>query len=262
VLKASLAQSRLPYEAVTGFVLGVLLALAAPHLIRGVISIDSDRLVLTAGVAGAILAVLRARVVLWAASSMVVLGIVVIGYTPVVSLLLLGLEQKDPLESAPAVVALAESGMHERSIVTPAQGRLTAALQVLRSGYAPRLVITRVDSGQPSLAMAQQKMRRTGIEVPIDEVGPVRTTRDEAVAVAHLARQRGWKQVILVTQAYHMRRASAAFEKAGVRVLRHPCGGGTEERDSHRRFDARLAAFRMWSHEAIGYQIYRWRGWI
>ena len=57
----------------------------------------------------------------------------------------------------------------------------------------------------------------------MEEVGPVSNTHDEAVAVAMLARQRGWGQIILVTHPWHMRRAAAAFEKAGVRVICSPC---------------------------------------
>ena len=47
-------------------------------------------------------------------------------------------------------------------------------------------------------------------------------TADEAGAVAALARERGWKSVILVTSAWHMPRAARMFRWAGVPIEPFP----------------------------------------
>ena len=51
------------------------------------------------------------------------------------------------------------------------------------------------------------------------EVG---NTADEAQAVAVLMRERGWQKIILVTSAWHMRRAARQFRKAGVDFVPFP----------------------------------------
>jgi uncharacterized SAM-binding protein YcdF (DUF218 family) len=100
------------------------------------------------------------------------------------------------------------------------------------------------------------------LDYPIENAGEVADTHDEAMAVARLAHERQWDTVILVTSPWHMRRASAVFEKAGVRVLCSPSVEGKYDMDMLNRPHGRLRAFSDWLHEAIGYEVYRWRGWI
>jgi uncharacterized SAM-binding protein YcdF (DUF218 family) len=104
-------------------------------------------------------------------------------------------------------------------------------------------------------------MQALGLDYPVDEVGPVFNTHDEAVAVAALARQRGWHRVILVTHLWHMRRAAAVFEKAGLPVLCAPCDEAQYDLKALNTSDARLHAFRDWLHEIVGIAVYRLRGW-
>lgn len=100
------------------------------------------------------------------------------------------------------------------------------------------------------------------IQVPIDVVGPVSDTRDEAVAVSRLAKARGWSRVIVVTHPWHTRRAAAAFEKAGIRVIRAPCPDGELDRENPSGPGDRFSCFRRWAHEWCGYYYYRLRGWV
>ena len=95
--------------------------------------------------------------------------------------------------------------------------------EVLRQGNAGTLVLTR--SAKPDQAWAEivrKEMREMGLSFPLEEVGPVLNTHDEALAVAKLVHQRGWGRVILVTDSWHMRRAAGVFE-AGVSVICSPC---------------------------------------
>jgi uncharacterized SAM-binding protein YcdF (DUF218 family) len=109
---------------------------------------------------------------------------------------------------------------------------------------------------------AREQMRDLGLHFPVEVVGPVRNTHDEAVAVSELARQRGWGQVILVTHPWHMRRAAAAFEKAGVKVICVPCVESQYDLGTFDTAGDRLAAFRFWVHETGGYLWYKLRGWV
>lgn len=50
----------------------------------------------------------------------------------------------------------------------------------------------------------------------------ISNTRDEARAVAEMAKARGWKKVIVVTSAWHMPRAARLFRSAGVDFIPFP----------------------------------------
>lgn len=94
---------------------------------------------------------------------------------------------------------------------------------------------------------------------------PSRNTRDEALNAASLAKQEGWERVILVTSAWHMKRASAAFRKEGLVVVPYGCDFvGSNDLRRARRFVPQtrsLALLQLWLHEFIGYPYYRIRGW-
>jgi uncharacterized SAM-binding protein YcdF (DUF218 family) len=87
-------------------------------------------------------------------------------------------------------------------------------------------------------------------------------THDEALAVAKLVHQRGWDRIILVTDSWHMRRAAAVFQKAGVKVICSPCQERLYDLEKLEDPQDRLEAFRDWLHEEVGFEWYRLRGWI
>jgi uncharacterized SAM-binding protein YcdF (DUF218 family) len=214
-------------------------------------------------VAGAVLACTRARRLLWAAAALVVACLALVGYTPLIDGMIRGPVRSDPPRKAPAVVVLASTIQKDLELSHRAQARLIHGYELLGQGYAPRLVITRLAWRPGSyLRVVRRQMRELGLPQPIDEVGPVGDTHDEAVAVARLARERGWDRVILVTHPDHVRRAAAVFEKAGLPVLCSPCVEGEYDTSDLGSFSARLRAFRAWAHEVIGYQVYLRRGWI
>lgn len=95
-------------------------------------------------------------------------------------------------------------------------------------------------------------------------------THDNAVYTAQLLKERGWTDILLVTSAFHMRRAMALFEaQEGLQIISAPT-------DFQRRV-APPGALPDWLplpgisnlyrtthalHEIIGYTVYRWRGWL
>jgi uncharacterized SAM-binding protein YcdF (DUF218 family) len=209
------------------------------------------------------MAATRARRVLWVAAGVLAVALLVIGYTPLAGQLIRGLERKDEMATAPAVVVLGSYVHSDQSLSSTAQERAVRGFAVLRQEYAPRLVLTRPALAEQSWEPAvRRQMGELGLDYPVDVVGPAGNTHEEALAVAELVRRRGWGQVILVTHPWHMRRAAAAFEKAGVRVVCAPCAEGRHDLNALPGPGDRLGAFRYWLRETVGYHVYRMRGWI
>ena len=105
--------------------------------------------------------------------------------------------------------------------------RFLAGLDLYRAGKAPRLFFTGGTSpfrpGQPPEGQRYlQEARQLGIPAAaMASTPPVLNTADEAVAIRRLlpARQ---SRVLLVTSAFHMRRAQRLFERQGLQVLPFP----------------------------------------
>lgn len=245
-----------------GFLLGSLIGLAANQLGLYQPSYWNDIFLLPA-LLGMMIARTKARSWLWAAAIVLVLGLMVVGYSPLVPFLMRGLTRTDVLRPCPAVVVLSSSIHKDKTLEADAQSRVLQGYLLLRQRYAPCLVLT--DATVPFGAQAptvRRQMAQLAFNYPVDEVGPVGTTHDEAVCVARLARQRGWKQVILVTHPWHMRRAAAAFEKAGLPVLCAPCPEESYDLRNPNDLPGHWKAFRDWLHETVGYQVYRYHGWV
>ena len=90
--------------------------------------------------------------------------------------------------------------------------------------------------------------------------GEALDTAGNARESARMLREAGVQRVVLVTQAYHMRRARAAFEAAGVQVLAAPHGfvgnvSGDLVTDFLPRADA-MAMSRLVAHETVGWAWY------
>ena len=99
---------------------------------------------------------------------------------------------------------------------------MEAGIALWQAKKAPWLVFTggRAPwSDQPETEGALVARLAVGRGVPADQVQVTRevgNTADEARAVRDLMAERGWKKIILVTSAWHMRRAARQFRKAGV----------------------------------------------
>lgn len=184
------------------------------------------------------------------------------------------------LEPADAVVSLGGAGRVSALEITGFQmkrgaDRLVTSVELMRLGKAGTLVIggggqRGADGGWESEADAARRWIESWkvVQAPVVSLGVCSDTRDEAVKTADLARERGWRRVILVTSASHMNRAEAVFRKAGLEVVPAPCNflssvvNEPELRWFHPPSYGGLEAFFLWFHEFIGSRIYRWRGWI
>lgn len=255
---------------VPGAALGVSISSLAAVLLRdldvpAVVSYRGDATLLTTVVALFLflLTLTRLRALVALGTAALGLAWLAVAFSPLVPALSRDLVRRDPIQPADAVFVLSSRQQEDGELTSPAMSRLLRGLELVGQGLAPRLVLSEQTDGRPPYApVARQLIEHLGLEVELLTVGPVRNTHDEAVLVARLARERSFAGLILVTSPLHSRRAAAAFEHAGVRVLSAP---GQETRfdiELLQRPDERLAAFGDVMHERVGLFVYRRRGWI
>ena len=104
--------------------------------------------------------------------------------------------------------------------------------------------------------------------VPAYSLGICSDTRDEAWRVVPLIKEHAWRSLILVTSAYHMKRAEATFRKLDLPITTVACDfrvvGCSKSTDRFTAFPdlEKLHEMELYLHEVIGFLIYRWRGWV
>ncbi len=213
------------------------------------------------------------------------LGLTFFTCTPLTSLLLLSLEDQYPsvkIEDAPtadAIICLgggAAPSLHEPAQVNfnNSVDRMTSALGLLAVGKAPILIITgggyEQEGVMHSEADAAVAYLKETLKLPqnIESLGVCLDTHDEALKISAMAKERGWKRVLLVTSAAHMPRSVAVFAKAGVKVDPIPCDYLSSFKNIGDRKWIHLPSLSSnqgiaaWIHEVLGLVVYRLRGWI
>lgn len=187
-----------------------------------------------------------------------------VAFTPVTRWMAADLVDSRPAISADAVVPLASSLQRDGGLTSVALARVVTALELVAAGHTRRVIVTEVRSLplEQTAPAVRRLMAGLGIEAEVIPIGPVGSTRDEAVAVAELMRQRGFERLLLVSSPVHTRRAALAFEAEGVEVT--PVAARETRFDLERldRAEDRLVAFGPILHERVGLVWYRWRGWI
>lgn len=210
----------------------------------------------------------------------------VIGATPLPGSLLASLERpwvgvkREALPEADVVVLLGGFSAPSREEVgrlhfNQSADRAVTALELLRLGKAKTLVVggsALTVGGEPfaeaDLFKGILTMWQSG-GPEIVSLGGCKHTRHEAEKVARLAAERGWKRVLLVTSASHLRRATGVFRTTtGLEIVPVPSAFltsasiiTTDSTDLIPR-SAGFVKVEAWLHEVIGWRVYRWRGWI
>jgi uncharacterized SAM-binding protein YcdF (DUF218 family) len=150
--------------------------------------------------------------------------------------------------------------------------RVVTAVEMMRLGKAKVLVLGGggdPDGGELSEAQALNNLLESWrvFTAPTHNLGVCKNTHDEALKVQALAREKGWKRILLVTAASHMRRAEAVFRAAGFDVVPVACDFqnlGTVYKPDYNPAPW-VDGFRLmdiYLHEMIGWWVYRWRGWV
>jgi len=95
-----------------------------------------------------------------------------------------------------------------------------------------------------------------------------KNTVDEAREVSALASRNGWKQILLVSSGFHLRRAEATFRKVGVgQIIPVGCDfrgilpGDPNPNTIRLPTTESATVLKMWLHEQVGWWYYGFRGW-
>ena len=187
----------------------------------------------------------------------------VVAFTPLTAWLASGLVRRDPIRPADAVFVLASRIQDDGEMTSAAMARLLQGLELLGQGHTRHLILSEMYPPIPSYAVpARQLMSHLDLPGEIVTVGPVWNTRDEAVQVARLCRERGWRRLLLVTSPSHSRRAAATFEREGLEIISAPSVETRYDLETMLGPGDRLLAFGGIMHERVGLWVYRQRGWI
>ncbi len=184
------------------------------------------------------------------------------------------------LPKCDAVVVLGGGAEPSRNDVggvrmTKAGDRILTGLELMRWGLAPAMIVgggvVRVDDVEKiesDLIRARIGDWKPPMSWAIVSLGAAVDTHDEAQRLVPLAKQRGWKKILLVTSANHMTRSVAVYRAAGFDVVPAPCGFIVAGISSPPSYGIGIPTwhgferFGIWIHESIGWQIYRRKGWL
>ena len=161
---------------------------------------------------------------------------------------------EDPLNKADALIVLSDDNFYA--------DRATRAAELYRQNLAPTVVASGVRL-RPYAGISEL-MTHDLVErgVPKERVVPfpqdADNTREEAEALKTLARQKGWKSVIIVTSNYHTRRARYIFRKefpADIKVAM--ASARDADFDPSNWYEHRRARQRF-EHEVLGLFLAHW----
>lgn len=204
-----------------------------------------------------------------------------VGATPLPAWLLAGLEKPyldtdhDRIDPAEVLVLLGGTGALSRREaigfdLSQAADRAVTAIELVRSGKAGVLVIGGggTDTGSESERLAAWIDRWDLASVPVLPLPPCKNTREEMVRTRALMEENGWSKLILVSSAYHLKRAEAVFVHGGLDVVAFGSDfQGTNEIENDLPFYLvpRWRGFELasyWLHERIGWVYYKSRGYL
>ena len=151
--------------------------------------------------------------------------------------------------------------------------RLTNALWLWRAGRVRRIIVaggsgsvmTKTHSEAQELATLLRLAGVPGSAIVLEDHS--RNTHENALNVKALTvAHPQWDTLVLVTSAFHQRRAQGCFARVGLPVIPFPAGFRTADRSFSPNYwllpDA--GALVQWSlllHEMAGWAVYKLRGW-
>lgn len=167
----------------------------------------------------------------------------------------IGFVKRDKLAQADAIVTLTGNGWE----------RTKFAIQLYHQKWAPFFVTVGSTGSRPSPEMAGLAGQRGVPEEKIIIENRSRNTRQNAENAIKIARDRGWKSVILVTSPQHQLRAHLTFKKAGadlgysLKVINYPVTGYSWFDRVEGSRDPNKTYFRFWYIFSELYRIIKYR---
>jgi uncharacterized SAM-binding protein YcdF (DUF218 family) len=163
----------------------------------------------------------------------------------------------------------AREDVPDRVLTHKGADRFLHPLQLYRLGKIDKFIITGGSSRILTELEPEAKQIKKILQlakVPDEDIiieGNSRNTRENAANTARLMEQNpGWDKLLLVTSAFHMRRAAACFKKAGVQVTPYSADFYAYERRyaPDDLIIPSIGAFNGWHlliHEVSGYLVYK-----
>lgn len=232
-----------------------------------IFGIGSDAGLVPLLVLGAIFGLTRLKLVFPVMTLLLIALILVVSYTTLIVDPARALIRRDPVpRAADAVVALSAGVTTDGFLTQQSADRTVKAVELVEQGVAPVLLFTheekkgkkfKVTSSDDQMRFANLAHLRSVLVTR-----RVKSTRDEALAVASIAKYRNWRHIVLVTSPFHSRRACATFEKAGLLVSCVPSDSRDVAVNRLIHPHDRVAAFALWLYESVGSLRYRVSGWI
>jgi uncharacterized SAM-binding protein YcdF (DUF218 family) len=209
----STATARRRRASVEGLALGALLGFLARDL--GLFEMAS--VWVPAAAVGALLAASGQRRILRAVAITGAVLWLAAAFTPLTGWVVRPLVRDEPPAAADAVVVLGSRLQIAGEPTSTALSRMLRALELVHAGYATRIVVTEGAPPTPSHAEAMRRqLDRLGVAAEVETLGRARSTREEAVRIGALFREKGWRKLLVVTSPTHSRRACAALEAERV----------------------------------------------
>ncbi|MFN0084197.1 MAG: YdcF family protein [Blastocatellia bacterium] len=131
-----------------------------------------------------------------------------LGLSPLMSMLARGLIRRDELVKSDVIVALGGDVRCNRE---------RRGAELYHQGWAPKIVISGVQAAWGIHTADAGKRYLISLGVPPEDIFMIRdtlNTRTEIKALKQLMTENGWKTSILVTSAFHSRRAMFTAERA------------------------------------------------
>ncbi|MGC9359632.1 MAG: YdcF family protein [Anaerolineae bacterium] len=97
--------------------------------------------------------------------------------------------------------------------------RLRLGAELYQQGYAPMVLTSGKEPSLPGFDTPFAELAAdylTSLGVPRDRIVPLSTTTstyEDAIAARNLCQERGWQTLLVITDAYHSRRASLTFAR-------------------------------------------------
>jgi uncharacterized SAM-binding protein YcdF (DUF218 family)/glycosyltransferase involved in cell wall biosynthesis len=169
----------------------------------------------------------------------------------------------EPPQPADAIVVFAGGVGESGQAGGGYQERVKHAVDLFSAGYAPRMVFS---SGFIFAFREAEVMRQLAVSsgVPSDAIhleSQATNTHENVLFSADIARQQGWKRVLLVSSPYHMRRASLTWRQVAPDVEAIATPTPSSQFYAHGR-GASLEQIRGIAQEYAAIALYWWRGWI
>jgi uncharacterized SAM-binding protein YcdF (DUF218 family) len=160
----------------------------------------------------------------------------------------------EPAAHADAIVVLSDDNFYA--------DRATHAAQLFRQGVAPVVVASgrrlRPDAGISEL-MVHDLVERG---VPKDKIERLShnadSTMEEAELIGKLAKERGWKGLVIVTSNYHTRRTRYIFEKVLPSGITATVASAPDGDFDPRKWWEKRKSVKLFVHELAGYVDAMW----